>query len=299
MGLYLPPSPHLDLTFALALAIAIALAHCPFQYNVDKMDPDVAGRNDHVYPDTALPQPVITPQLPPKETRSNEKRILGLIGILVLLLMGVTSAAIYFGVKLKTVCKTPPCNPPQPSTCPVAGCPNEPDNSPAANTAVAIIPALDADDRQIIYQGKDRRLKFATWRSATDTWASYSYDLSPALSAKMNTPLAQLNNPSVSRRVFFIDDNSVLSDAAFDTGQKEWKLGSLAASKLHPANESKLTAITYDNGGLTTEWIYWQAGNPFSPLHHFPPHPDVCARVRGRVKAGGREIGYRADCIVC
>lgn len=240
------------------------------------MDSGVAGRNNLACPDTALPQPVITPPLPPKETRSNKKRTLGLVGILVFLLMGVTSAAIYFGVKLKTSRKTPPCRPPQPQTCSVVEPPNEPDNSPVANTAVVIIPALDTDDRQIIYQGKDRRLKYATWRSATDTWASYAYNVSPALSAKMSTPLAQLNHLSVGRRVFFIDDKSVLSDAAFDTGQKEWKLGSLVASKLHPANESKLTAITYDNGGLTTEWVYWQAGNP---LRHPPPPPltQMCA----------------------
>ena len=232
-------------------------AHPWPQYNVDNMD---AGRYPDYpdYPENVHPPPEPT-QVPPKETRSNGKRFLVLIGILVLLLMGVTPVAIYFGVRCRATCRTWP-----------SVDLNEPPGSPVANTAVAIVPALSTDDRQIIYQGKDQKLKFATWASAINTWGSYTNNLGPGLSPKMNTSLAQLYNPSESRRIFFIDDKNVLSDAAFDTREQEWKLGSLAASKLYPAKKSKMTAITYGNGGMTTEWIYWQADNPFSSLRRFP-----------------------------
>jgi hypothetical protein len=195
---------------------------------------------------------------------NHRRNVFVLIGVLATLVLSLLVATIYLGVELG---KQNRSGQSVPTASPLPG--QEPlGNSPLENTAVTIIPALDVKDRQLIYQGKDLKLKFKTWMAATDAWTSYSYNLASNLSPRNGTPITGLTSKDMDeRKIFFINDKNVLSDAFFDTTEGKWKLGTLAESKnFRPAAESKLTAIMWDIGGMNTQWVYWQAGLLFHSI---------------------------------
>ncbi|KAF8246599.1 hypothetical protein K440DRAFT_662027 [Wilcoxina mikolae CBS 423.85] len=193
--------------------------------------------------------------------RDHRRNVFLLISILASLILGLLAATIYLGVEVGERNQ----NGLSLSTNSLVSGQDPPENSPLENTAVAIIPALNISDRQLVYQGKDMKLKFRTWSAATDAWSSDSYNLSSNLSPRNGTPLAELTSANMSeRKIFFVNDQNILSDAFFDRNEGTWKLGSLAASKnFQPAAESKLTAIMWNNGGTDTQWIYWQDSQGF------------------------------------